>query len=97
LLTSQSLPSSVFYALIATSLITLLLKRFAGAHRQCYRYRWLIASYGVLFVTVAASSLFHGDWAGANSEGALRFFLGLWLLLLALPHTGPHRLRQAAW
>lgn len=97
LLTSASLPSGVFYALIAACLALLVQKRFAGAREQTYRYRWLIASYSVLFLAVASSSIYYGDWAGANSEGALRFFLGLWVLLLALPHVGANKLRHALW
>lgn len=97
LLTSASLPSGVFYALIAASLALLVQKRFAGAAEQTYRYRWLIASYSVLFLSVAASSIYYGDWAGANSEGALRFFLGLWVLLLALPHINPQKLKHSLW
>ncbi|OXR48707.1 hypothetical protein PuT2_10600 [Pusillimonas sp. T2] len=97
LLTSASLPSGVFYALIAACLALLVQKRFAGAAEQTYRYRWLIASYSVLFLSVAASSIYYGDWAGANSEGALRFFLGLWVLLLALPHINPQKLQHALW
>lgn len=97
LLTSALLPSGVFYALIAASLALLVQKRFAGAAEQTYRYRWLIASYSVLFLSVAASSIYYGGWAGANSEGALRFFLGLWVLLLALPHINPQKLQHALW
>lgn len=97
LLTSASLPSGVFYALIAACLALLVQKRFAGAREQTYRYRWLIASYSVLFLAVASSSIYYGDWAGANSEGALRFFLGLWVLLLALPYIDPIKLRYALW
>ncbi|ROT44031.1 O-antigen ligase [Pusillimonas sp. NJUB218] len=97
LLTSASLPSGVFYALIAASLALLVQKRFAGAAEQTYRYRWLIASYSVLFLSVAVSSIYYGDWAGANSEGALRFFLGLWVLLLALPHINPQKLKHSLW
>ncbi|WP_397476091.1 O-antigen ligase family protein [Pusillimonas sp.] len=97
LLTSHSLPSGVFYALILTSLILLTQTRFAGAGGQTYRYRWLIACYGVLFLAVAASSVYHGHWAGANSEGALRFFVGLWVLLLALPQLGRQRLQRVCW
>lgn len=97
LLTSHSLPSAIFYGLVAASLILLAQKRFAGAAAQTYQYRWVIASYSVLFLAVAASSLYHGKWAGANSEGALRFFLGLWVLLLALPHIPQERLKHAVW
>ncbi|MBC2770559.1 O-antigen ligase family protein [Pusillimonas minor] len=97
LLTSYSLPSGVFYALVASCLALLVQMRFAGAAQQTYRYRWLIASYSVLFLAVAASSIYYGDWAGANSEGALRLFLGLWLLILTLPHIDQIKLQNALW
>jgi len=97
LLSSHSLLSGAFYALIAASLVLLIQQRFGGVIAQTRKYCGLIASYSVLFLAVAASSFYHGDWAGANSEGALRFFLGLWILLLALPHIEIHRLRHAIW
>lgn len=97
LLTSNSLPSIVFYVLILVSLLLLKQQRFAGAWSQTKRYGWLIAGYSMLFVVVMCSSVYHGQWAGANSEGALRFFLGLWLLLLALPHVKADWLRQNMW
>lgn len=97
LLTSNTMPSAVFYCLIAASLALLAQQRFAGAGRQTRKYKWLIASYGVLFLAVAASSIYYRDWAGANSEGALRFFLGLWILLLALPYLGKLRLQKISW
>lgn len=97
LLTSYSLPSGVFYALIVASLTLLVQKRFSGAAEQTYRYRWLIAGYSVLFLSVAASSIYYGDWAGANSEGALRLFLGLWLLILTLQHIDLNKLQHFLW
>ncbi|NYT67176.1 O-antigen ligase family protein [Pusillimonas noertemannii] len=97
MLTSYSLPSGVFYGLIAASLILLSRHGFAEAWRRTQAYRGLIVSYSVLFLAVASSSLYYGEWAGANSEGALRFFLGLWVLLLALGHIERLSLRQAAW
>src|SRR5690606_36651991 len=96
-LTSSSLPSPIFYALIFTSIVLLIKVRFAGAREQTFRYSWLIASYAALFLAVAFSSLYHGAWAGANSEGALRFFLGLWVLLLALPHIHYHFRLLPVW
>lgn len=97
LLTNHSLPSAVFYALIFTALVLLLRQRFEGASEQTLRYWRLIASYCVLFLAVVVSSLYYGTWAGANSEGALRIFLGLWVLLLALPHINHGVLRQSLW
>ena len=97
LLTSSSLPSAVFYALVAASLALLVQNRLHGAKEQTWRYRWLLASYSVLFLAVAGSSVYYGKWAGANSEGALRFFLGLWVLLIALPLVDRQKLRHAIW
>lgn len=97
LLTSHSLPSAVFYALIAICIVLQIQNRFIGAIKQTLNYRWLIANYSVLFLVIAASSMYHGEWAGANSEGALRFFLGLWILLLALPHIDTRHMQQAMW
>lgn len=97
LMTSHSMPSGVFYGLIAACVALLVQTRFSEACEQTYRYRWLIAGFAVLFLAVAASSLYHGDWAGANSEGALRFFLGLWILLVALPKLEEQRLLRFSW
>ena len=97
LLNSHSLPSGVFYALVVANLTLLFQKRFAGVAVQTKNYRLLIASYSVLFLAVTASSLYHGEWAGSNSEGALRFFLGVWILLASLPYIEVSRLRHAMW
>lgn len=97
LLTSYNLPSAVFYALLALSLVLLARRGFAGAWQQTRRYRWLLASYSLCLLVVAASSVYHGQWAGANSEGAIRVLAGLWVLLLALPHVNPQTLRQHLW
>tara|TARA_R110000850_G_scaffold277144_3_gene424174 strand:- start:138300 stop:139553 length:1254 start_codon:yes stop_codon:yes gene_type:complete len=97
LLTSHSLPSGVFYALILTTLVLLVRERFSGIGAQTRRYGWLIAGYSILFFSVVASSVYHGAWAGANSEGALRMFLGLWVLLLALPRVKRQVLQHALW
>lgn len=97
LLTSYSLPSGVFYLLLVLALVLLGQHRFHGAWQQTKQYRWLIASYGGYFLVVVASSVYHGQWAGANSEGALRLLVGLWLLLVALPYVNVQRLRQHIW
>ena len=97
LLTSHSLPSALFYLTAAFALALLVKQRFVGGLEQTIRYWPLIASYGVLFAAVAISSFVHGQWAGANSEGALRFFLGLWIFLLALPHINKDLLRHTLW
>src|SRR5690554_3769102 len=85
LLTSHSLPSGVFYGLLVVALGMLIERRFKGVNAQISCYGWLLVSYSLLFLVVVASSVYYGSWAGANSEGALRFMLGLGVLLLALP------------
>jgi O-antigen ligase len=97
LLTSHSLPSALFYLTAVLALALLVKQRFVGGLEQTIRYWPLIAGYGVLFAAVAISSLVHGHWAGANSEGALRFFLGLWVFILALPHINKNLLRHTLW
>ncbi|WP_083851235.1 O-antigen ligase family protein [Pusillimonas noertemannii] len=97
LLTSHSLPSGIFYALIATSLFFLKDKGLAITKERTYKYRWLIAGYSALLLVVVISSAYHGEWAGANSEGALRFLLGLWVLLLTLPYISEKYLRSIMW
>ena len=97
LLTSHNLPSALFYLTAVLALALLIKQRFVGGLEQTIRYWPLIASYGVLFAAVAISSFVHGHWAGANSEGALRFFLGLWIFLLALPHINKDLLRHTLW
>jgi len=95
LFVSHWLPSAVFYALIVICLALLTRKRFTKAIEQTIRYRWLIISYAVLFLVVVLSSWYHEEWAGANAEGALRFLLGLWILLAALAHIQAGKLRLA--
>ncbi|RII83380.1 hypothetical protein CJO09_07220 [Neopusillimonas maritima] len=97
LLTSHSLPSALFYLTAVLALALLVKQRFVGGLEQTIRYWPLIAGYGVLFAAVAISSLVHRHWAGANSEGALRFFLGLWVFILALPHIDKNLLRHTLW
>ncbi|MDX3895322.1 O-antigen ligase family protein [Pusillimonas sp.] len=97
LLSTHSLPSGIFYVLIATSVVLLFQKRFEGALEAISKYRWLLISYSLLFLVVTASSLYHREWAGANSEGALRFLVGLGILLIALPHVNFQRMQQAVW
>lgn len=97
LLSSHALPSAVFYLLVASCWMLLAQQRFSHTIRQTREYCWLIASYGVLFLIMLVSSWYHGEWAGANSEGAVRFFLGLWTLLLALNYIDRGYLRNAIW
>lgn len=97
LLTSHSAPSAVFYGLILMCLILMVRNGFSGFREQTLRYRWLLVSYAVLFLSVVWSSIVYGKWAGANSEGAIRLFFGLWVLLLALPLIRTSSLKHGFW
>lgn len=96
-LNSAKAPSILFYLTAVTALAFLSMQRFAGAGAVTARYKPLVISYSILFLAAVVSSIAYGKWAGANSEGALRFFGGLWLLLLALPHINPRLLRHFVW
>ncbi|NYT64505.1 O-antigen ligase family protein [Alcaligenaceae bacterium] len=96
-LNSAKAPSALFYVALITALAMLSIQRFAGAGSISKRYWPLIVSYSILLLAVALSSLAYGHWAGTNGEGALRFFLGLWLLLLVLPQIDRKLLQQSVW
>ncbi|MGE4126505.1 MAG: hypothetical protein AB7E59_14815, partial [Pusillimonas sp.] len=85
-LNSAKTPSGLFYLTVAVCLALLARHRFAGAGQLTRDYKGVIASFGVLLLAVAGSSLYYGDWAGANGEGAIRLFLGFWVVLLAMQY-----------
>lgn len=86
-LNTAGAPSGFFYASAALSLALLAKQRFAGSGSTTVRYALLVASYSVLLLAVLASSIHYSDWPGANGEGAIRLFLGCWLVLLAAQHV----------
>ncbi|NLZ10131.1 MAG: O-antigen ligase family protein [Alcaligenaceae bacterium] len=92
-LNSSKTPSGLFYVTLAVCLILLIQRRFAGAGQLTRDYQWVVASFSVLLLAVAGSSLYYGDWAGANGEGAIRLFFGFWVVLLALTYV-PYRYLQ---
>jgi len=94
---SYSLLSGAFYVLTTLALVLICKTRATCILETTQKYRWLIISYSILFLAIAISSLFHGTWAGANSEGALRFFIGLWILMSALPLIDEKLLQHGLW
>lgn len=85
-LNSAKTPSGLFYLTSVVCLFILAKHRFAGAGQITRDYKWVIASFSALLLAVAGSSLYYGDWAGANGEGAIRLFLGFWVVLLAMQY-----------
>ncbi|MFA7624606.1 MAG: O-antigen ligase family protein [Pusillimonas sp.] len=92
-LNSAKTPSGLFYVTLFICLALLVQRRFAGAGQMTRDYKWGVASFSVLLLAVAGASLYYGDWAGANGEGAIRLFLGFWVVLLALAYV-PSRYLQ---
>ena len=92
-LNSSKTPSGLFYLTVFFCLVLLAQRRFVGTAQLTRDYKWVIASFAVLLLAVGGSSLYYGDWAGASGEGAIRLFLGFWLVLLALSYV-PFRYLQ---
>lgn len=93
-LNSAKTPSGLFYVTLVVCLTLLIQRRFAGAGQLTRDYKGVVASFSVLLLAVAGSSLYYGDWAGASGEGAIRLFLGFWVVLLALSYVP---LRYMQW
>lgn len=86
-LNSAKTPSGLFYATAAFCLFLLAKHRFVGADQLTRDYQIVIAAFSVLLLAVTGSSLHYGHWAGANGEAAIRLFLGLWVVLLAMQYV----------
>lgn len=97
LLTNAKAPSMIFYLTLVAGLVIWSSHRFAGAREISLRYKGLLICYSVLLCAVIASTIAHSHWPGANGEGALRFFLGMWLLLLAMAQIDRQFLQQSLW
>lgn len=97
LLTSAKAPSALFYLILVAALALWASRGFDGAREISGRYKGLLISYSVLLGAVILSTIAYSHWPGANGEGALRFFLGMWLLLLALSQIDRQFLRHSLW
>lgn len=82
-ISSYSLPSGLFYATLIAALALLAQKGFAGSRQVLKTYWPVMAAFSVLLLAVINSALHYGNWPGANGEGAIRFLVGLVLVLLA--------------
>lgn len=86
-LNSAGTPSALFYVTVVACLGLLAQRRFVGAAQVTREYKGSIVAFSMLLLAVVASSLYYGDWAGANGEGAIRLFLGFWVVLLAVQYV----------
>jgi len=96
-LNSVKAPSALFYAVLVFALVLLAQRRFAGFGEITTRYRPLLICFAVPLLAACVSSVYYSHWAGANGEGAIRFLLGLLLLLPAFALVPTQWLRQSAW
>ena len=86
-LNSAKTPSGLFYLTVFFCLVLLVQRRFTGAGQLTRDYKGVIAAFSVLLLAVVGSSFYNGHWAGANGEGAIRLFLGFWVVLLAMSYV----------
>lgn len=97
IMTTDKVPSSVFYAVIVICLALLFRQGRAPARVVAADYTMLILCYSAPVLAVLVSMLAHWHWSGSNFEEALRLSLGLPILLLALASIPGHALRQTMW
>lgn len=97
IMTGPDLPSTIYYLALAASLGLLIQHRFAGAGDVTRQYRWLIAAVGAPLAVVLLAAPFHGFVASADLETGLRFFLGVWLVVLALSYVPNKIIWHVTW
>src|SRR5690606_20551615 len=97
IMTGPDLPSTIYYLILAVSLGLLVQHRFAGAGELTRQYRWVIAAMGAPLAAVLLAAPFHGFVASSDLETALRFFLGVWLVVLALSYVPTKIVWQVTW
>src|SRR5690554_3707013 len=97
IMTGPDLPSTIYYLILAASLGLLVQHRFAGAGELTRQYRWVIAAMGAPLAVVLLAAPFHGFVASADLETALRFFLGVWVVVLALSYVPTKIVWHVTW
>ena len=97
IMTGPDLPSTIYYLILAASLGLLVQHRFAGAGELTRQYRWVITAMGAPLAVVLLAAPFHGFVASADLETALRFFLGVWVVVLALSYVPTKIVWQVTW
>ncbi|MFA7438300.1 O-antigen ligase family protein [Castellaniella sp.] len=97
IMSSQTIPSGLFYGVALVSLILLALRRFAGAGPISRHHRGVLICMAAPTLAVLWSALAHGRLVGLDLEVALRFFLGFWVLLLAYRSIGNAQARWGLW
>lgn len=97
---NQSLPSTVFYVLCVLSLVMWGSNRKTmqfepGAYASQYKTLFILCSVGLLAVLV--SKIAHQHLSGSEIEKALRFSVGLPLLMLGMRYIPVEKLKHCLW
>lgn len=97
IMTGPDLPSTVYYLALAAALAVLVRHRFAGLGPVQQQYKTLCIAMAAPLLVVLFAALWHGDLPSADLEISLRFFLGVWLLVLALSYSRTATVWHASW
>lgn len=101
-LTTQSIPSIAFYAMLVFALILLWyahkLKLSVPEPLLFREFKWLFYVGSFFIISILLSKLFNGKLLnGTEIEKGLRFSLGLPLLVLAMRHISYAKLKHMLW
>lgn len=97
IMSSQAVPSTLFYVMLGMAVLLLAQRRFAGAGSISRAHFGLLLCMGTPLVVVLLAGAYHGRIEGVDLETNLRFFLGTWVLLLAYGRLTPNEVRHALW
>ncbi len=96
-MTSQSIPSPLFYLTLAAGLGVLVRHRCAGARHFHQNNKGLLICMAAPTAVALFSAAWHGHLEGLDLEVGLRFLLGAWVLGLAYSCIPRAHLRHALW
>lgn len=96
-MTSQDIPSPLFYVTLAVSIGVLVQHRCAGARHFYQNHKGVLLCMAGPVIVVLFSSIWHGHMEGLDLEVGLRFLLGTWIPGLAFSCIPRERLQHTLW
>lgn len=96
LLTTSSGGSKAYYVILLACLI-MAIARPTPRVASLSPYAALLLAFALPLLATVCSAAINGTWGAINLERSLRLALGAPILLLAMLHIDPPRLRQALW
>lgn len=97
IMTSQTIPSALFYGIALLSLILLITHKSLDTHGFTRNHKPVLISLSIFTLVVLFAGIWHGKLAGLDLEIALRFFLGVWLLGVAFSYIPKNILVHSIW